>query len=67
MAMPEKSNLFYSVSQVSEALGVTRVSVARWIAKGTIPSIRLGGRRLIAKSFIDDLIAKASVRSEGAK
>lgn len=48
-----------------EARGVLRVSestMARWIADGTLPSVKVGGRRLIPRAAIDGLISAATGR-----
>ena len=38
---------------VAELLGVTERSVRRWIADETLPSIKIGGARLIARATLE--------------
>ena len=63
--MSEKTR-FLSVNQVSEALGTHRVTISRWIEDGTIPSVKLGGRRLIPSTFLETLEQSAAVRTSEA-
>lgn len=53
MLFLSKSPLFVSINQAAEILGVSRSTIDRRIADGTIPSRKLGARVLIAKSAID--------------
>lgn len=43
MKEPQKRR-YFSVREVSEILGVSRFTVARMVAIGTLPAIRLKGR-----------------------
>src|SRR5438874_12307782 len=45
---------FYSISEVAAMLGVSRVSVWRWISSGRLPVSRLGHRTVRVKR--DDLL-----------
>lgn len=54
--------LAYSVAEAAEALGMSRATVNVHIADGTIPSVKIGGRRLIRRDALDALLAS----SEGA-
>src|ERR1700694_1856202 len=38
------SRAYYSISQAAELLGVSRVSIWRWIRAGHLPVVRLGHR-----------------------
>jgi excisionase family DNA binding protein len=38
---------------VAELLGVTERTVRRWIADGTLPSVKVGGARLIARDALE--------------
>ena len=44
---------FLRPRQIAELLGVTERSVRRWIADGTLPSTKLGGARLVARSTLE--------------
>ena len=46
---------FYSVDETAKMMGCTEVTIRRWIAQGHIESVKIGGRRLIPASFIDNL------------
>jgi excisionase family DNA binding protein len=43
----------YSPTEVARRLGCTRQHVQNLIARGEIPSMKLGRRRLIPRSFVD--------------
>ena len=38
---------------VAELLDVTERTVRRWIADGTLPSVKVGGARLIARTTLE--------------
>ena len=42
--------------EVAALTGVDIRTVRRWIAKGVLPSVRLGGTRLVARSDLADLL-----------
>ena len=54
--------LTYTVAEVAELLGVSRASAYTYVHSGEIPSITLGGRIVIPRRAIDELldIRKAS-------
>ena len=45
---------------VAEITGVSVRTVRRWIADGIIPSTRLGGARLVAKTELERLFSPTS-------
>jgi excisionase family DNA binding protein len=51
------NKVLYTVNQTAEMLSVSKVTVWRQIKAGTIPSVRVGGRRLIAADTIDAIAA----------
>ncbi|MER3480881.1 MAG: DNA-binding protein [Meiothermus sp.] len=55
----------YTVAEVVEILGVSRITVLRRVRDGTIPSIRLGRRVLIPAEYVDELLKKW--RKEGGE
>ena len=57
---------FFSVNETASMLGCTKVTVRRWVMDGTIGSIKIGGRRLIPRKVIDELIARARPREDEA-
>ncbi len=44
---------FLRPRQIAELLDVTERTVRRWIADGTLPSVKLGGARLIARATLE--------------
>jgi len=42
--IPKMERRFFSIREISEILGVSRFTVARMVAIGTMPAIRLKGR-----------------------
>src|SRR5215212_5516372 len=51
---------YYSISQAAALLGVSRVSIWRWIRAGQLPVIRLGHRTVrIAHADLDRLLARS--------
>jgi excisionase family DNA binding protein len=48
--------LAYSVREVASALGLSEATVNLHIKDGTIPSVKLGGRRLIRRDVLDALL-----------
>ncbi len=59
---------FLRPRQIAEMLGVTERTVRRWIADGTLPSVRLGGARLVARATLEQrLCAPLDLSEEGGK
>ncbi len=48
-----RSPAFLRPRLVSELLDVTERTVRRWIADGTLPSVKVGGARLIARTTLE--------------
>ncbi len=44
---------FLRPRQIAEMLGVTERTIRRWIADGTLPSVKLGGARLVARATLE--------------
>ena len=44
---------FLRPRQIAEVLGVTERTIRRWIADGTLPSVKLGGARLVARATLE--------------
>jgi excisionase family DNA binding protein len=53
--MPGKSNKFARRHELAELLGCHVCTVDRQIKNGSIPSVKIGNRVLIPRSFIDEL------------
>ena len=41
---------------IATRLGVSERTVRRWIADGTVPSMKIGGARLIAEADLEQLL-----------
>jgi excisionase family DNA binding protein len=48
-----RSPAFLRPRLVAELLDVTERTVRRWIADGTLPSVKVGGARLIARTTLE--------------
>lgn len=48
--------LAYSPSELADSLGCTRQHIQNLIARGGIPSVKLGRRRLIPRAAVDALL-----------
>lgn len=64
--MQNGSTCLVSVQEAATRLGVAPISIYRWTEDGSLPSIKLGGRRLVSEATIDAIIASASGRMESA-
>lgn len=53
---PAVERLAYSPAELAAALGCTRVHVHNLIARGELRSIKLGRRRLIPRTVVDELL-----------
>lgn len=45
---------YLRVREVAERLGVSERTVRRWISTGKLPSIRIGGTRLVPRNSLVD-------------
>ena len=52
---------FISVTEAASRLGVHRVTLYKMLESGRLPSAKLGSRRLVAESTINNMIAAATV------
>jgi excisionase family DNA binding protein len=57
-AQTRVERLTFSVAEVAEALGCTRQHITNLIARGEIPSLKLGRRRLIRRQALDAELAR---------
>lgn len=54
-----------SIQEAARRLGVSVISAYRWAESGRLPSVKLGGRRMISSLAIDRIVRAAS-GEEGA-
>ncbi len=47
---------FLRARQIAELLGFTERTIRRWIADGELPSVKLGGARLVARATLEQLL-----------
>ena len=47
-----------TVAEVAILLRVSRRTVTRWLSAGVLPSTKVGGRRLIARSALQDMLSQ---------
>jgi excisionase family DNA binding protein len=57
--MFEPNRKFLTSREVAEELRVSKATVTRLLASGELPSVKLGGRRLIATETINRLEKQA--------
>jgi len=58
--------IFISIRDFSSQTGISEESTSRGIRRGKIPSVKLGGRRLIPVSFLEDL-ERSALDDQGVK
>jgi excisionase family DNA binding protein len=56
-AAPAEEPPFVSVREAGRRLGVHRATIMRRVADGSLPSKRVGGRRLLLREAVDSLAA----------
>jgi excisionase family DNA binding protein len=49
--------LLYGIRETAQVLSISDRLVRRWIASGELPSVRLGGRRLVRHDDLEEFIA----------
>jgi excisionase family DNA binding protein len=54
-----EERLVYTVAQAGEMLGISRAFAYELVARGELPVIRLGRRRLVPKAGLLALVAQA--------
>ncbi len=59
-----RSPAFLRPRLVAELLDVTERTVRRWIADGTLPSVKVGGARLIARTTLEQQLGASLDLSE---
>jgi excisionase family DNA binding protein len=55
--MQDHSPQFMSIAAVSVRLGVPEPTIRTWVLRRILPTVRIGGRRLVDVSALDAMIA----------
>lgn len=50
-----------SVNDVAKALGMTEISVRRWIGAGQIPSLKVGLRRFVRRDVLEAMQSRTAL------
>lgn len=56
---------FLTSKETQQLLRISESTMARWIADGTVPSLKLGGRRLIPRAAVEAVLAYPLDRDAG--
>ena len=54
-----------SIQEAARRLGISTISAYRWAESGRIPSVKLGGRRMVSSLALDRIVREAA-GEEGA-
>lgn len=54
-----------SILEAARRLGISTISAYRWAESGRIPSVKLGGRRMVSSLALDRIVREAA-GEEGA-
>lgn len=57
---------FLTSKETRQLLRVSESTIARWIADGTVPSVKVGGRRLIPRPGIEAVMRAANAVQDQA-
>ena len=44
---------YYTISQFAKAMGVTTMTVYRWIEQGRVKTVEVVGKRMISKEYLE--------------
>ena len=58
------AKLAYGIDDVAEMLSLGRTTVVALVSNGDIPSIKIGGRRLIPRRDLDEFVERQRSASE---
>ena len=50
---------YLRAAEIARHLGISERTVRRWIAAGELPSVKLGGSRLVAKADLERVLSPA--------
>jgi excisionase family DNA binding protein len=56
----DPAKIAFSISESASAVGVSDRTINEWIRRGDLKSLKLGGRRLIRRSDLQDFIDAAA-------
>ena len=63
--LPSDDRLVYSVTEVGELLGISRAFAYELVARGELPVVRLGRRRLVPKFALLSLLGAELADADG--
>jgi excisionase family DNA binding protein len=63
-ALPSDDRLVYSVTEVGDLLGISRAFAYELVARGELPVVRLGRRRLVPKIALLAMLGAANEEGE---
>jgi excisionase family DNA binding protein len=66
LPLVSEERLVFTVSEAGELLGISRAFAYELVARGELPVIKLGRRRLVPKVALLALVGLSSDRPEGA-
>jgi excisionase family DNA binding protein len=55
---------YLRAGDIARLTGLSERTIRRWIAARTLPSVRIGGTRLVAKADLERLLSPADPLSE---
>ncbi len=62
--MTEQAQTYLRADEISQLLGLSTRTIRRWIADGTLPSVKLGGARLVARATLEQQLGASLDLSE---
>ena len=60
----DDERLVYTVTEAAERLGISRAFAYELVARGDLPVIRLGRRRLVPKVALAELVARGAIAQD---
>ena len=64
--MTEQAQTYLRADEISQLLGLSTRTIRRWIADGTLPSVKLGGARLVARATLEQRLGASLDISVGS-
>lgn len=58
--MPPMEALTYTIAETAQLLGISKTSAYLWARQGKLPTLKIGGRRIVPRAALNRML-------EGAK